>query len=98
MLIEQTRQFQKSNKKLHPNQLPETNEAIRSIIDDPNIGEQKHGDLSWLRVHKFKILGQLTLIGYSISGENDIKNDNATLTFVALGPHENFYRNIKHNL
>jgi hypothetical protein len=54
--------------------------------------------LSWLKVHKFKILGQLTLIGYSISGENDIQNGDATLTFVALGPHENFYRNIKHTL
>jgi mRNA-degrading endonuclease YafQ of YafQ-DinJ toxin-antitoxin module len=91
MLIEQTRQFKKSYKKLHPNQLPETNAAIESIIENPNIGEQKHGDLSWLKVHKFNILGQLTLIGYSI-------DDNATLTFVALGPHENFYRNIKHTL
>jgi hypothetical protein len=71
---------------------------IKIIIENPNIGEQKHGDLSWLKVHKFNILGQLTLIGYSISGENDINNDNATLSFVALGPHENFYRNIKHNL
>jgi mRNA-degrading endonuclease YafQ of YafQ-DinJ toxin-antitoxin module len=91
MQIVQTGQFKKTYKKLHSNQLPETNEAIKAIIENPDIGEQKHGDLYWLKVHKFKILGQLTLIGYSI-------DDNATLTFVALGPHENFYRNIKHTL
>jgi hypothetical protein len=32
-------------------------------------------------------IGRLTLIGYSM--ENDI------LTFISLGPHENFYRDIK---
>ena len=98
MQIVQTGQFKKSYKKLQPNQLPETNAAIKLIIENPNIGEQKHGDLSWLKVHKFKIHGQLTLIGYSIPDENIIQNDNATLTFVALGPHENFYRNIKHTM
>jgi mRNA-degrading endonuclease YafQ of YafQ-DinJ toxin-antitoxin module len=98
MRIEQTGQFKKSYKKLHPNQLSETNTAIESIIENPNIGEQKHGDLSWLKVYKFKILGQLTLIGYNISGEDGTQDDNTILTFVALGPHENFYTNIKHTL
>ena len=83
----QSGQFKKSYKKLHSNQLPEMNEAIEAIIADPNIGEKKHGDLSWLRVHKFKMLGQLTLIGYNM--------DNATLTFIAFGSHENFYRDMK---
>jgi mRNA-degrading endonuclease YafQ of YafQ-DinJ toxin-antitoxin module len=87
MQVVQSGQFKKSYKKLHSNQLPEVNEAIEAIIADPNIGEKKHGDLSWLRVYKFKMLGQLTLIGYSI--------DNATLTFIAFGLHENFYRDMK---
>jgi mRNA-degrading endonuclease YafQ of YafQ-DinJ toxin-antitoxin module len=87
MQIVQSSQFKKSYKKLHPNQLPEINEAITTIIADPNIGEKKHGDLSWLRVYKFKMIEQLTLIGYSI--------DNDTLTLIAFGPHENFYRDMK---
>jgi mRNA-degrading endonuclease YafQ of YafQ-DinJ toxin-antitoxin module len=87
MHIAQSNQFKKSYKKLFPNQLPETNNAINEIIANPEIGEKKHGDLYWLRVHKYKCLGRLTLIGYSI--ENDI------LTFISLGPHENFYRDIK---
>ena len=87
MQVVQSSQFKKSYKKLHSNQLREINEAIKTIIADPNIGERKHGDLSWLRVHKFKMIERLTLIGYSI--------DNDTLTFIAFGPHENFYRDIK---
>ena len=87
MQIVQSTQFKKSYKKLFPNQLPETNIAINEIIANPQIGEKKQGDLSWLRVYKFKCLALLTLIGYSIKNE--------TLTFVALGPHENFYRDIK---
>jgi len=87
MQIVQTSRFQKSYKKLFSNQLPETNDAINKIIANPEIGEKKHGDLSWLRVHKYKCLNLLTLIGYSI--EKDF------LTFVALGPHENFYCDVK---
>ncbi|MDR0474876.1 MAG: type II toxin-antitoxin system RelE/ParE family toxin [Treponema sp.] len=87
MQISQSNQFKKSYKKLFSNQLPETNCAINEIIVNPEIGEKKHGDLSWLRVHKYKMLGQLTLIGYTV--ENNI------LTFIAIGPHENFYRDIK---
>jgi len=84
MQVEQSNRFSKSYKKLFPNQLPETNDAIKKIIANPEIGEQKHGDLSWLRVHKYKCLGFLTLIGYKL--------ENETLTFIAIGPHENFYR------
>ena len=87
MEIEQTRQFKNIYKKLHSNQLPEINSAIKAILENPNIGEQKQGDLSWLRVHKFKMLGQLNLIGYCIEGD--------TLTLLSFGPHENFYRDLK---
>jgi len=34
-------------------------------MDDPLLGEQKKGDLHFLRVYKFKMLKQLTLLGYS---------------------------------
>lgn len=87
MRISQTSQFRKAYKKLYPNQLPEVNHAINEIIANPEIGEQKRGDLSWLRVHKFKCVNHLTLIGYTIESE--------TLTLIAFGSHENFYRDIK---
>ena len=82
----QTNRFKKAYKKLHSNQLAEVNAAIEKIIKDPNIGEQKKGNLSWLHVYKFKVLGQLTLLGYSIKGE--------ILTFVDVRSHENFYRDL----
>ena len=76
-------------KKLHPNQLVEVNKAIAKVIKNPGIGEQKKGTLSWLRVYKFNVLGQRMLLGYSIE-----KNDKIILTFVDLGSHENFYRDL----
>jgi len=58
-------------------------------MDEPALGEQKKGDLSFLRVYKFKMNKQLTLLGYSF-------DDGALiLELLALGSHENFYRDIK---
>ncbi|MDR3012648.1 MAG: type II toxin-antitoxin system RelE/ParE family toxin [Chitinispirillales bacterium] len=64
MIVRQTNRFRKAYKKLHKNQLADLHTAIEAIIADFNIGEQKKGDLSWLHVYKFKMLGQLTLLGY----------------------------------
>jgi len=86
----QTNRFKKAYKKLNPNQLIEVNKAIKTIIKNPYIGEQKKGSLSWLRVHKFKVLGPLTLLGYKLEKTLEI-----TLTFVDISSHENFYRDLK---
>ena len=91
MQIVQTNRFKKAYKKLHSNQLTDINKAIEAVIEDFNIGEQKTGDLSWLRVYKFKMLGQLTLLGYNIDDtENEI-----VLTLIDIASHENFYRDLK---
>lgn len=90
MKILQTNRFKKVYKKLHPNQLILVNGAIEAIIENPEIGEQKNGDLSWLKVYKFKMIGQLTLLGYSLEENGEI-----ILTFVDMGSHENFYRDLK---
>ncbi len=58
-------------------------------MKSPLLGEQKKGDLSFLRVYKFKMAKQLTLLGYSYD------EDSIVLELIALGPHENFYRDIK---
>lgn len=87
--ILQTPSFKKAVKKLHANQKSDLDNAVRAIMEDPFIGELKKGDLSFLRVHKFKMVKQLTLLGYSYQ-------DNVmTLELMALGTHENFYRDIK---
>jgi mRNA-degrading endonuclease RelE of RelBE toxin-antitoxin system len=89
MEILQTNRFRKAYRKLTKNQLVAVNEAIHLISVNPQIGEQKVGDLSWLRVHKFKCLNQLMLLGYFVNKEQ------ITLTLVDIGSHENFYRDLK---
>lgn len=89
MYIQQTNIFKKSVKKLHTNQKWILDEAVKEIISDPLIGVEKVGDLSSVRVYKFYILKQLTLLA-CIYDEHDI-----ILTLMALGSHENFYRDLK---
>jgi hypothetical protein len=53
------------------------------------IGIQKSGDLSDVRVYKFNMVNQLTLIAYSF-------DDHAlVLKLILFGTHENFYRDLK---
>lgn len=90
MQILQTRSFQRNVKKLHANQKQALDEAVRAIIQNPALGEMKTGDLAGIQVFKFKMVTQLTLLAY-IYDSNVI-----TLTLLALGSHENFYRDLKH--
>ncbi len=87
--IFQTPTFKKAVKKLHKNQKADLDEAIKELMVDPLLGEQKKGDLAFLRVHKFSMVNQLTLLGYSY------EDGTVTLELMALGSHENFYRDIK---
>ena len=51
--------------------------------------EQKKGDLAALWVYKFRCLDQLYLLGYT-------RDDGVRLVYLeAVGPHENFYRDLK---
>jgi mRNA-degrading endonuclease RelE of RelBE toxin-antitoxin system len=85
----QTPTFKKAVKKLKPNQKKDLDLAVKDLMANPNIDEQKKGNLAFLRVYKFKMNKQLTLLGYSF-------DDGAlALELMALGLHENFYRDIK---
>ena len=92
MKVFQSRQFAKVVKKLHSNQKSDLDKAVQLLIADPMIGDSKAGDLAGVRVHKFKIVNQLNLLAYSY--EDEI----LTLTLLALGSHENFYRDLKQSL
>ncbi len=74
---------------MHKNQKADLDDAIRQLIQDPYLGVQKKGDLAFLRVYKFKMVKQLTLLGYSY------KDGTVTLELITLASHENFYRDIK---
>lgn len=89
MEILQTATFKKQIKKLHQNQKKELDSVIRQLVKDPTLGEMKKGDLNGVRVYKFHIQNQLTLLAYEIH-EKELQ-----LILLALGSHENFYRNLK---
>ena len=85
----QTPTFKKAVKKLKPRQKTDLDSAVRALMGDPIMGEQKKGDLAFLRVYKFKMSNQVTLLGYSFN------EGKLVLELLALGSRENFYRDIK---
>jgi mRNA-degrading endonuclease RelE of RelBE toxin-antitoxin system len=85
----QTPSFKKAVKKLHKNQKSDLDNAVKTLLESPTIGEQKKGDLSFMRVYKFKMSRQLTLLGYSY------EDGALVLELMYLGTHENFYRDAK---
>mgnify|MGYP006269975115 FL=1 len=85
----QTKRFARTYKKLHDNIIGTVDSAIAEVALNPDIGEKKKGDLSDLWVYKFRCQGQLYLLGYT-------RDDEVRLVWLeALGPHENFYRDLK---
>ena len=87
----QTRRFARVYKKLTQAQLiADTDAAVATVAENPDAGERKKGDLAQLWVYKFRSQGQLYLLGYT-------REDAVRLIYLeAIGPHENFYRDLKH--
>jgi mRNA-degrading endonuclease RelE of RelBE toxin-antitoxin system len=79
--------FKQRYKKLHQNQKTPVNEAIEAIKANPLAGNQKKGDLAMVHVYKFDCVGQEFLLAYEF--------DPKTRVLLALGVHENFYRDLK---
>ncbi|BCX80609.1 mRNA interferase RelE/StbE [Methylomarinovum caldicuralii] len=87
--VRQTRRFARAYKKLHDNIAADVDAAVAAIAEDPDISEKKKGDLARLWVYKFRSQGQLYLLGYT-------REDEVRLIWLeAMGPHENFYRDLK---
>lgn len=86
----QTRRFGRVYKKLtNAALIADTDAAVATVADNPDVGERKKGDLAQLWVHKFRSQGQLYLLGYT-------REEEVRLIYLeALGPHENFYRDLK---
>ena len=92
LTIKQSNSFKKNVKKLPKQHKAILDEEVRKLINNPDLGERKKGDLDFLRVHKFKLLNQEVLLGYMY------EEDEIILTLLKLGTHENFYRDIKNNI
>lgn len=85
----QTRRFARQYKKLHDNTAAHVDAAIEQVAQNPEQGDRKKGDLAALRVVQFHSAGQLYLLGYTL-------DEGVRLVYLeSVGPHENFYRDLK---
>jgi mRNA interferase RelE/StbE len=83
----QSRIFENKVKKLSKQEKDLLDDEIKKIAGNPFIGEEKKGDLRGVYVYKFKIKSLLYLLSYRM-----IKSD---LELIMIGPHENYYRELK---
>ncbi|MBN1626658.1 MAG: type II toxin-antitoxin system RelE/ParE family toxin [Deltaproteobacteria bacterium] len=90
MKIYQSRSFEKKVKKMSKPEKDILDSAIRKIVEDSAIGEEKKGDLRGVFVYKFKIRTTQYLLAY-----RKVEKD---LELIMLGPHENYYRDLKQYL
>ena len=79
--------FKRQYKKLKSKQVAILVIEIKNIVDDPNLGEEKKGDLKGVFIHKFRVDKNLILLAYTW--------DAKTRNLLMLGTHENFYRDLK---
>ena len=87
MKIYQSRSFAQKVKKLNKTEKTTLDQEIKTIISNPEIGIEKKGDLRGIFVHKFKIKSTQQLLSYRFT--------ETTLELIMLGPHENYYRDLK---
>lgn len=87
--VYQSKVFEKAFNKLDDKHQLLVDVEIGLITKDPKLGKLKKGDLSYLRVHKFKLNGPEVMLGYHWA---DAKIE---LYLLNLGSHENFYRDEK---
>jgi len=85
--VEQRPAFKRAYKKLHTNQREAIHEAIRAVVADPCVGQEKKGDLGGVFVHEFDCVNQQYLLTYQWDATKRV--------LLSVGLHENFYRDLK---
>ena len=90
MKVVQAGAFSGTIKKLHRTDKTAVDQAIREIMANTGVGAMIKGALTGVRVHKFKVDDKQYLLAYRREKKSD------TLTLLALGSHENFYRDLQH--
>jgi len=87
MKIFQSRSFERRVKKFSKQEKEILDGEVKNIAEKPTIGTEKKGDLRGVFVHKFKIKTIQYLLSYRIAGN--------ALELIMIGPHENYYRDLK---
>ena len=90
MKIIQSRSFERKVKKFGKQEKKALDKQIQKIAENPSAGAEKKGDLRGVYVHKFKIKNTHYLLSYRSVGDD--------LELIMVGPHENYYRDLKNYL
>lgn len=88
--VSQSPLFERKKKRLTGEEIAVLDDEVRRICEAPEIGETKKGDMTGVSVHKFKIRDRLFLLANEF--------DEREILLLALGVHENFYRDLKRYL
>jgi mRNA interferase RelE/StbE len=87
MKILQSRSFERKVKKFSKQEKSVLDKQVIKIAENPSIGTEKKGNLRGVFVHKFKIKTIQYLLSYRFVGDD--------LELIMIGPHENYYRDLK---
>jgi mRNA-degrading endonuclease RelE of RelBE toxin-antitoxin system len=85
--IFQTPLFGRKIKKFRKDEKAELDRQVKVIIGNPEIGEEKKGDLQGVRVHKYRYQRLEMLLAYRF--------DELEILLITIGSHENYYRDLK---
>lgn len=87
MRIIQSRSFERKVKRFSEQEKRILDRQLKIILENPTIGEEKKGDLRGVFIHKFKIQTIQYLLSYRFVDKD--------LELIMIGPHENYYRDLK---
>ncbi len=87
-----TTSFDRLVKKLHSKDKTVLDAVVMEVAKNPFIGEEKRGDLAGVFVYKFKLNNQETLLAYKLQPD---KKNPTEFVLLSVGPHENFYAQLK---
>lgn len=90
MRIFQSSSFEKKVKRMSKSEKDALDREVKRIAEDSSLGEEKKGDLKDVFIHKFKLKTTRYLLAYRKVGGD--------LELVMIGPHENYYRDLKQYL
>ena len=82
--IDQTKIFERGLKKINANEKKIIDREIRKILEAPEKGDRKKGDLAGVYTVAFKMHGAQFRLMYEFDAE--------TITLLRFGSRENFYR------
>ncbi len=82
--------FERQKKRLTKREIEALDTGIKVIMENPDAGEFKRSDIAGVYVYKFKVGPNLFLLAYEY--------DDLEIDLLTIGPHENFYRDLKRYL